>query len=127
VLRAAGAGWFATLLALGLFSLTPGNLETLGWTVQWSAVLATTFLLLGLDLQQRAAPTAGWRHTLALTACAAGSARRSIFPLAFSGRRSSATSTAGCIASGRRAASCSRSARMSCCSICTCPTAAASS
>jgi len=74
VLRAAGAGWFATLLALGLFSLTPGNLETLGWTVQWSAVLATTFLLLGLDLQQRAAPTAGWRHTLALTACAAGSA-----------------------------------------------------
>lgn len=35
------------------FGLTAINLETLGWTVQWSAVLATTFLLLALERQAR--------------------------------------------------------------------------
>jgi hypothetical protein len=38
----------ATALVVTLFALAPANLETLGWSVQWSAVLATTFLLLGL-------------------------------------------------------------------------------
>lgn len=49
LLRRAGFGWFATGLTQLVFALTPANLETLGWSVQWSAVLATTFLLLALD------------------------------------------------------------------------------
>lgn len=36
-----------------VFGLTAINLETLGWTVQWSAVLATTFPLLALERQAR--------------------------------------------------------------------------
>lgn len=43
------AVWFAQIV----FGLTAINLETLGWTVQWSAVLATTFLLLALERQAR--------------------------------------------------------------------------
>ncbi|HRI81270.1 MAG TPA: hypothetical protein PLF88_02455 [Opitutaceae bacterium] len=53
VLQRACLPWFATLFTLILFALTPANLETLGWSVQWSAVLATAFLLLGLLWHQR--------------------------------------------------------------------------
>lgn len=49
LLRRAGFGWFATLLTQAVFALTPINIETLGWSVVWSAALATTFLLLALD------------------------------------------------------------------------------
>lgn len=48
LLQRAGFPWLATLCTLLVFSLTSANLETLGWSVQWSAVLATTFLLLSL-------------------------------------------------------------------------------
>ncbi len=43
-----GFPWFAALVTQLVFALTPANLETLGWSVQWSAVLAVTFLLLAL-------------------------------------------------------------------------------
>lgn len=51
----------AVAVAQIVFALTPANLETLGWSVQWSALLATTFLLLALLWQESAArPAAGW-------------------------------------------------------------------
>ncbi len=50
-----GLPWFATAVTLVLFALPTANLETLGWSVQWSAVLATTFLLLGLLWHERTA------------------------------------------------------------------------
>jgi hypothetical protein len=46
LLRRAGLGNLAVALALLVFGLTPTNLETLGWSVQWSAVLSCSFLLL---------------------------------------------------------------------------------
>ncbi|MCB1104283.1 MAG: hypothetical protein KDK74_06075 [Cephaloticoccus sp.] len=47
-LRQAGLSASSIILCSGVFALTPANLETLGWSVQWSAVLATNFLLLAL-------------------------------------------------------------------------------
>ena len=77
LLLRAGFPWLAALLAQVLFALAPGNYETLGWTIQWSAVLATTFLLLGLLwLENRAAVTAAWSWRVhgALAVCALVSA-----------------------------------------------------
>ncbi len=48
LLLRAGFPWLAGLVTQFVFALTPANLETLGWSVQWSAVLATSFLLLAL-------------------------------------------------------------------------------
>lgn len=48
LLRRAEFGWLATAVAQLVFALAPANLETLGWSVQWSAVLATSFLLAGM-------------------------------------------------------------------------------
>ncbi len=45
LLTRAGFHWFPMLAAQLVFGLSVANLETLGWSVQWSAVLATTFLL----------------------------------------------------------------------------------
>jgi hypothetical protein len=45
LLSRAGFGWFPVLAAQLVFGLSVANLETLGWSVQWSAVLATAFLL----------------------------------------------------------------------------------
>jgi hypothetical protein len=56
LLRGHDFPWLAVLTAQIIFGLTPANLETLGWSVQWSAVLATTFLLLALEWQSRARP-----------------------------------------------------------------------
>ncbi|HEY1847934.1 MAG TPA: hypothetical protein VGG37_01950 [Opitutaceae bacterium] len=53
LLRACGLGWAPVLLALAAFGLAPSNLETLAWSVQWSAMLAVTFMLAGLDLVLR--------------------------------------------------------------------------
>jgi hypothetical protein len=53
VMRAFRLDWMATLFSMVFFGLTSGNLETLAWTVQWSAVLSITFLLLGLELLVR--------------------------------------------------------------------------
>lgn len=50
LLRHARFGWTATLFSQAAFALVPQNLETLGWGVQWSAVLAVTFMLGGLDV-----------------------------------------------------------------------------
>jgi hypothetical protein len=55
LLLRSGLPWFATAVTLVLFALPAANLETLGWSVQWSAVLAATFLLLGLLWHERAA------------------------------------------------------------------------
>ncbi len=48
LLLRAGFPWIAAVFTQLVFALAPANLETLGWSVQWSAVLAMTFLLLGL-------------------------------------------------------------------------------
>jgi hypothetical protein len=48
LMRACGLGWAAVFLAQIAFGLTPANIETLGWSVQWSAVLSSTFMLLAL-------------------------------------------------------------------------------
>jgi len=53
LLQRAGFPWFAILATALLFALPPANIETLGWSVQWSAVLATGFLLLGLAWLER--------------------------------------------------------------------------
>jgi hypothetical protein len=49
VMRAYGIGWLAVLFTQAVFGLTSGNLETLAWTVQWSAVLSVTFMLFALE------------------------------------------------------------------------------
>ena len=48
IMQRAGFPFFATLFSVLIFALSPVNIETLGWSVQWSAVLATNFLLIGL-------------------------------------------------------------------------------
>jgi len=65
LLARAGFSSFATLATLLIFALTPSNLETLGWSVQWSAVLATTFLLAAL-LWHESYTTRVGRHGWAL-------------------------------------------------------------
>lgn len=67
----------ATAATLLVFALTPANLETLGWSVQWSAVLATGFLLLALAWHERRPESAAvfsWRVHPALFLLAAASA-----------------------------------------------------
>ncbi len=49
LMRTAGLPWAAVLFAQAFFGLTPGNMETLGWSVQGSAMLSVTFMLLALD------------------------------------------------------------------------------
>jgi hypothetical protein len=49
LMRSCGLSWVAVLSAQAVFGLTAANLETLAWSVQWSAVLSTTFMLLALD------------------------------------------------------------------------------
>jgi hypothetical protein len=75
MLRRAGFGWFSTLFSQLVFALASANIETLGWTVQWSAVLATTFLLLALD-SFPAEPATGLdrRRLIRLVVFSAGSA-----------------------------------------------------
>jgi hypothetical protein len=77
LLRASGFSAAATLVAVLVFALTPANIETLGWSVQWSAVLATSFLLLALWWQERNREGAGrftWRVQVPLFLLAAASA-----------------------------------------------------
>lgn len=73
LLRRAGNGWFVVVFCQVVFALCAANIETLAWTVQWSAVLATTFLLLGLD-GFLAAPQPSGRRLSWLAVCTAGSA-----------------------------------------------------
>lgn len=54
VMRACSLSWAAVIPAQVVFGLAAGNLETLSWSVQWSAVLSATFMLLALDSFLRA-------------------------------------------------------------------------
>jgi hypothetical protein len=49
LMRTCGLSWFAVLFAQVVFGLSVENLETLAWSVQWSAMLSVTFMLLGLE------------------------------------------------------------------------------
>jgi hypothetical protein len=49
LLRGCALPWVGVFAAQAVFALTPANMETLAWTVQWSAVLSATFMLLALD------------------------------------------------------------------------------
>jgi hypothetical protein len=70
LMRTCGQRWAAVFAAQAAFALTPANMETLGWTVQWSAVLSALFMLLALDSFLRApfgrAPI-GWGAASALS------------------------------------------------------------
>src|SRR5664280_748903 len=77
VLRAYDFSWPAVLFTQIIFGLTCTNIETLGWSVQWSAVLATTFLLIALEVQERGLPQRRafpWRTPGTLVALSAASA-----------------------------------------------------
>jgi hypothetical protein len=70
LMRGAGLSWAGVLFAQLVFALTPGNIETLGWSVQWSAVLAATFMLLALDCAFRTSDARGpiaWSAASALS------------------------------------------------------------
>ncbi len=75
LLHRAGFPWLAAAMAQLVFALVPANIETLGWSVQWSAVLATTFLLAGLLWHEKHIAATGalsWRvHGLLLLFAAA--------------------------------------------------------
>jgi hypothetical protein len=49
LMRTCGASWGAALAAQVGFGLASSNWETLAWSVQWSAMLAATFMLLALE------------------------------------------------------------------------------
>ncbi|MFT3867599.1 MAG: hypothetical protein QM715_03770 [Nibricoccus sp.] len=77
VLRRHGFSWFSSLVCQIVFGLTPANLETLGWSTQWSAVLATTFLLIGLERIAQNEPHMSqptWKHVLMLVVFSTASA-----------------------------------------------------
>jgi hypothetical protein len=77
LLLRAGFPWFAALATQLVFALTPANLESLGWSVQWSAVLAASFLLIALWWQgESTAPTPArsWRLQVPLLLLSAASA-----------------------------------------------------
>jgi hypothetical protein len=49
VLRTCALSWLAISFAQVVFGLTPANLETLAWSVQWSSMMSVTFMLLALE------------------------------------------------------------------------------
>lgn len=74
-LTRAGVSRALTAAAVLCFALTPANIETLGWSVQWSAMLATCFLLLGFCwLLGREDEAPNWRGVVTLTLLSAASA-----------------------------------------------------
>ncbi|MCC6416102.1 MAG: hypothetical protein IT582_09350 [Opitutaceae bacterium] len=76
-LRRGGFAPWPTVVAVGVFALAPTNLETLGWSIQWSAVLATTFMLLGLwwlERNRHLANRLSWTLHWPLAMCSAASA-----------------------------------------------------
>jgi hypothetical protein len=70
-----GIGLPAAAVVLVVFGVSAQNLETLAWTVQWSAVLAMTFLLLGALTLSRSLdrPASVWGQAVLLALCAAAS------------------------------------------------------
>jgi hypothetical protein len=60
----AGLTWPGVAFALVCFALPVANLETLGWSVQWSAILALAFLLGGLLWHEtHATRQGGWSRS----------------------------------------------------------------
>ncbi len=53
ILLEAGLGIFIAVLSMLTFGLAWSNIETLGWSVQWSAILSITFFLIGILFLQR--------------------------------------------------------------------------
>jgi hypothetical protein len=49
LMRTCGLSWTAVFFAQVIFGLTSANCETLGWSVQWSAMLSVTFMLVALE------------------------------------------------------------------------------
>jgi hypothetical protein len=77
VLQRAGFPAVATMVTLLCFALTVANIETLGWATQWSALLATNFLLLALAWHGRYPAETGifsWSRHLPLFLLSAASA-----------------------------------------------------
>jgi hypothetical protein len=77
LLRTAGIGLAGTIFATAIFALAAANIETLAWSVQWSALLAITFFLLAADLLIRRlndGRTLGGLFSLALALLSAASA-----------------------------------------------------
>jgi hypothetical protein len=58
LMRTCGLPWVAVLFAQVVFGLSVENYETLAWSVQWSAMLSVTFMLLGLDRMFRSSSLA---------------------------------------------------------------------
>lgn len=57
-----------------LFAITPGTHESLGWTVQWSAILVVTFLLIGIFPLFKSEGKGDLRKVLLMAMCAFGAA-----------------------------------------------------
>lgn len=77
LLQTAGFPRFAIMATALVFALTPVNIESLGWSVQWSAVLATSFLLVALEWAERhrdGTGLPGWRVLVPLALFSAASA-----------------------------------------------------
>ena len=73
VLLAAGFAPLPVAFATALFAVSSANIESLAWSVQWSALLATSFFLAAAGiLPQPASPA--WRRRLLLAAFSAASA-----------------------------------------------------
>jgi hypothetical protein len=49
LMRTCGFSWVAALSAQVVFGLAPSNLETLAWSVQWSAMLSVMCMFIALD------------------------------------------------------------------------------
>jgi hypothetical protein len=75
LMRTCGLSWAAVALAQAVFALTPANLETLAWSVQWSAVLSATFMLLAFEAFLKAP---GGRSSFAWAAISALSFSRGV-------------------------------------------------
>lgn len=76
-MQRAGFATWTTIAASIVFALTPANIETLGWSVQWSAVLATSFLLLALwwfEIHRDASSRWSWKLVTPLVLFSAASA-----------------------------------------------------
>jgi len=56
VMRAYGFPWVAVFFTQAVIALSSTNIEMLGWSVQWSALLATTFTCLALEWHARMQP-----------------------------------------------------------------------
>lgn len=76
-LQRAGFSRTTSAISTGIFALAPTNLETLGWSVQWSAVLATNFMLIALwwfEKNRQLSARWSWKQVLPLVIFSTASA-----------------------------------------------------